>query len=193
MPFESRLVFRPEFLTTPTCRIGERLGGYIFQRLAIQAGPDAAGGKTEVEIGDQLRSGLAIALLLPRGVGPTSWPAEKHVQIRRRFLLLGQSLETMQVWDARMALAALRTLPELEKTPVSLLGSGSMSVVALFSGIFEDGVTALELENLPSTFARDRFISECSALLRPAADHGPGAPTFASDPRAQGLLTGNGP
>ena len=29
-----------------------------------------------------------------------------------------------------------------------------MSVVALFSGILEDRVTALELENLPSTLAR---------------------------------------
>jgi hypothetical protein len=128
-------------------------GAQYFPELSIQPGLDGAG-KIENKIGDQLRTGDAIALLLPRGVGPTSWPREKHVHIRRRFLLLGQSLETMQVWDARLALAALRTLPELEKTSVSLVGSGSMSVVALFSGIFEDRVTAVELENLPSTLAR---------------------------------------
>jgi hypothetical protein len=129
-------------------------GAQYFPELPIQPDLDGAGRKVEIEIGNQLRTGNAIALLLPRGIGPTSWPSEKNVHIRRRFLLLGQSLETMQVWDARMALAALRTLPELEKTPVSLMGSGSMSVVALFSGIFEDRVTALELENPPSTLAR---------------------------------------
>jgi hypothetical protein len=59
----------------------------------------------------------------------------------------------MQVWDTRRALQALRTIPELVKTPVALSGSGSMSVVALFSGIFEDGITALELEGLPSRLA----------------------------------------
>jgi hypothetical protein len=128
------------------------LAAQYFPELSIQPGLDGAGGK--IEIGGQLKTGNAIALLLPRGVGPSAWPREKNVHVRRRFLLLGQSLETMQVWDARMALAALRTLPELEKTPVSLMGSGSMSAVALFSSIFEDRVTALELENLPVTLGR---------------------------------------
>jgi dienelactone hydrolase len=129
-------------------------GEQYFPELPIQPGLDGAGRKIETEIGDQLRTGNAIALVMPRGVGPTSWPPEKNVHIRRRFLLLGQSHDAMQVWDARMALAALGTLPELEKLSVSLMGSGSMSVVALFSGIFEDRVTALELENPPSTLAR---------------------------------------
>ena len=112
-----------------------------------------AGGAAEAELLKPLQHGTAIALVLPRGIGPTAWPKEKETHIRRRFLLLGQSLETMQVWDARAALAALRTLPAMDKLPVTLQGTRAMSVVALFAALFEDGVTRLELERLPVTLA----------------------------------------
>ncbi|HND51518.1 MAG TPA: prolyl oligopeptidase family serine peptidase, partial [Pirellulaceae bacterium] len=44
-----------------------------------------------------------MAYVCPRGVGPTAWNVsdKKMTQIRRRFYLLGQSLEGMQVYDAR--------------------------------------------------------------------------------------------
>jgi endonuclease/exonuclease/phosphatase family metal-dependent hydrolase/dienelactone hydrolase len=100
-----------------------------------------------------VQEGTAIALVLPRGIGPTAWPKERETHIRRRFLLLGQSLETMQVWDTRSALAALRTLPQLSRLPVSLRGSRTMGVVALFAALFEDSVKHLELEQIPATLA----------------------------------------
>jgi hypothetical protein len=100
-----------------------------------------------------LQEGTAIALAPPRGVGPTAWPKEKDTHIRRRFLLLGQSLETMQVWDTRAALAALREIPSIGRLPVTLQGARTMSAVALFAALFEDGVTRLELERMPATLA----------------------------------------
>src|SRR5262245_15878525 len=110
-------------------------------------------GAAEVDWLKPLQQGTAIALVLPRGVGPTAWRKEKDIHIRRRFLLLGQSLETMQVWDTRAALAALRTLPTLDRLPVTLQGARTMSVVALFAALFEDGVKRLELERPPTTLA----------------------------------------
>jgi dienelactone hydrolase len=101
-----------------------------------------------------VRQGEAMALISPRGTGPSAWPKEKDTHIRRRFLLLGQSLETMQVWDARAALAALKLNPSLRKATVSLQGAGAMSVVALFAAIFESDVTRLELDHPPVTLAK---------------------------------------
>jgi hypothetical protein len=119
-------------------------------------GPAGATGATETDeaaLLKPLQEGTAIALVLPRGVGPTAWPTERETPIRRRFLLLGQSLETMQVWDTRAAIAALRTLPQFGRLPVSLRGSRTMGVVALFAALFEDSVKHLELERIPSTLA----------------------------------------
>jgi dienelactone hydrolase len=118
-------------------------------------------GAAEAELLKPLQEGTAIALVLPRGIGPTAWRKEKEIHIRRRFLLLGQSLETMQVWDTRAALAALRAVQPVGRLPVSLRGARTMSVVALFAACFEDGVTRLELERLQATLA-----------------HGPSFPNF---------------
>ncbi len=59
----------------------------------------------------------------------------------------------MQVWDTRAALSALRSLPPPDRLPVTLQGARTMSVVALFAALFEDGVKRLELERPPATLA----------------------------------------
>lgn len=125
-------------------------GGQYFPTLFASENHD---GSAEAEFLKPLRQGTAIALVLARGVGPTAWRKEKDTHIRRRFLLLGQSLETMQVWDTRAALAALRSLPSLGRLPVTLHGARTMSVVAIFAALFEDGVTRLDLERTPATLA----------------------------------------
>ena len=100
-----------------------------------------------------LQQGTALALVAPRGIGPTAWRKEKETTIRRRFLLLGQSLEGLRVWDARAALAALRTQPELRGAPIALHGAGEMAVIALLAGLFEEDVARFELDRLPATLA----------------------------------------
>src|SRR5688572_32237130 len=44
-----------------------------------------------------------VAFVAPRGIGPTAWDADerKQTHIRRRFLLLGQTLDGMRVWEDR--------------------------------------------------------------------------------------------
>src|SRR5262249_56879890 len=46
-----------------------------------------------------------MAYVAPRGVGPTAWDQteKKQIQIRRRFQLLGQTLDGMRVWGVRRA------------------------------------------------------------------------------------------
>lgn len=103
-----------------------------------------------------LRKGLtmdmAIAFLAPRGIGPTKWAdpgSFEDVQIRRRFPLIGQTLDGQRVWDVRRGIAALRTLPDLKTLPLKLMGKGEAAGIALYAGIFEPNIAEFQLTELP--------------------------------------------
>ena len=104
-----------------------------------------------------------MAYMCPRGIGPSAWDVKEkptdpkaaaalekdHVQRLRRFYLLGQTLEGQQVWDVRCAIRALRSVPGLEKTKLWLQASRTQAGNALYASLFEDGITRLDLHELP--------------------------------------------
>jgi len=111
------------------------------------------------------------AYVAPRGVGPTEWSgdAKKQIQIRRRFMLLGETLDSMRVWDIRRAIQAARSikgmakvplwleagahaaasLKGMERLPPSIDAGGSMAVNAIYAALFEASVNGLELWQPP--------------------------------------------
>ncbi|MBY0513519.1 MAG: prolyl oligopeptidase family serine peptidase [Gemmataceae bacterium] len=97
------------------------------------------------------RQKVAFAAVAPRGIGPTRWaePGGKDdVQIRRKFPLVGQTLDGQRVWDVRRAVAAVRAVTD---APVALHGEREAAGVALYAGIFEPAVAALDLWHLPAS------------------------------------------
>lgn len=106
----------------------------------------------------------AFATLTPRGIGPTRWGApqpgerskngEIDIHIRRRFALLGQTLDGQRVWDVRRGLEVLRRVDDLQGAPLWLQGKGSQAGVALYAGLFEKDVARLDLWQ-PSVSHRD--------------------------------------
>lgn len=102
------------------------------------------------------RHGWAFAIVAPRGVGPTRWSEASRFdgkpaghQIRRRFYLLGQTLEGQRVWDVRRAAQCLRGVaPEV---PLTLQGTGESGVVALYAALFEPGVAGVDLWRPPAS------------------------------------------
>jgi cephalosporin-C deacetylase-like acetyl esterase len=92
-----------------------------------------------------------LAFVAPRGIGPTAWDADerKQTHIRRRFVLLGQTLDGMRVWDIRRAVQALRSLPAMKDVPVELQGERQMAGVALYAALFEPQIARLDLRRLP--------------------------------------------
>lgn len=94
-----------------------------------------------------------MVLFAPSGVGPTAWGAEekKSIQIRRRFLLLGETLDSVRVWDIRRAVQALRFLDDLRDQPISLRGVGSMGVDVLYASLFEKNLASIGLSRLPAS------------------------------------------
>jgi dienelactone hydrolase len=113
--------------------------------------PDSAG-FAELENKVQ-ESQAAVAFFAPRGVGLTAWTtnATKQTQIRRRFMLLGQTLDGMRVWDIRRAIQALHFVREAQTARLQLRASRGMGVNALYAALFEPGVQRLEVNELPAS------------------------------------------
>lgn len=137
-----------------------------WQDLLPEVGPDFKDAlqlrdepKLDKEKFDQNRRVLekqewGFAYVAPRGIGPTRWaeagtPAEAH--IKRRFALLGQTLDGQRVWDVRRALAVLRERPELKDVPLWLQGKNDMAGIVLYAGIFEPDVARLDLWHPPAS------------------------------------------
>jgi hypothetical protein len=100
----------------------------------------------------------AFATVAPRGIGPTRWsevspfdgkPNGQHV--RRRFALLGKTLDGQRVWDVRRGIECLGTLPDLRGVPLWLQGRGEMAGVALYAALFEPEVARLDLWYPPAS------------------------------------------
>jgi hypothetical protein len=96
----------------------------------VEEAASTAGGSGATLTEEQFRAikeknGL-IAFLAPRGIGLTAWnpDARKQAQIRRRFMLLGQTLDGMRVWDIRRACQALREVPRARQAGLTLEAEG---------------------------------------------------------------------
>ena len=99
---------------------------------------------------EDLRSHQLI-LVLPRGIGPSHWKADEKTQthIRRRFMQLGQTLAGMQVFDVIQAIEAIRSLPKMSNTTLTLHASGEAATWALYASIFTAEFDGLFLSDLP--------------------------------------------
>ncbi len=58
-----------------------------------------------------------LLFVAPRGVGPSAWPASKDVQVRRRFALLGQTLDGRRVFDVLRAVELFRAEGDPREKP----------------------------------------------------------------------------
>jgi dienelactone hydrolase len=95
----------------------------------------------------------AMAYVAPRGIGPTAWDQseKKQTQHRRRFMLLGQTLDGMRVLDVCRAVKSLRSVDGLEETPLWLQSHRTMAGVTLYASLYVPDVTRLDLHGLPKS------------------------------------------
>ncbi len=91
--------------------------------------------------------------LPPRGIGPTAWTDDPRevIHIRRRFNLLGQTLDGMRVWDIRRGIQALRELDGGNHPKLWLQSSGIMAGNALYAAMYEPDIHRLDLHRLATS------------------------------------------
>jgi dienelactone hydrolase len=94
---------------------------------------------------------VALAFFAPRGVEPAPWMnnPKKAVHVRRRFMLLGQTLDGMRAWDIRCAVEALQSLPRYERTTITAQASRQMGINTAYAALFEPTLSRLDLSHLP--------------------------------------------
>ncbi len=104
------------------------------------------------ELRQEMRSRkAALAFVAPRLVAPAPFldSDKKLTRIRRRFYLLGQTLDSMRVWDIRRATAALRQAGARPSTRLILRAQGEMAVNVAYATLFDSSHDRLELDHLP--------------------------------------------
>lgn len=96
--------------------------------------------------------GSTCVLVAPRGVGLTQWSTDEttRTHIRRRFMLLGQTAASMQIYDVRRSLQAIAEVDGLIGRTGNLTGTGDAAVWALYASLFEDHLADLTLVDLPA-------------------------------------------
>ncbi len=96
---------------------------------------------------------IAVVYFHPRGLMPSpAKPSEREqVQIRRRYMLLGQTEDGMRVWDIQRAVAALRSAEMFGSTPIILSGWAEQDINVLYASLFVDGLDSVELFHPPVT------------------------------------------
>ena len=116
--------------------------------------PSTEAGTPWAALRDEVAAGKrTLVLFAPRGIGPTAWTPDekKRTEIRRRFMLLGQTLDGMRVWDLRRAIQATREIPATRSKPLTVVAEGQMGVNTLYASLFEPGIQRLNLRQLPAS------------------------------------------
>jgi hypothetical protein len=98
-------------------------------------------------------AGVSLAWFAPRGVGMTAWSGDEkaRTKIRRRFMLLGQTLDSMRVWDIRRAVQMIHFVRDADVAKVEIQAGDKMAVNAMYAALFEPSVRKLELRDIPTT------------------------------------------
>jgi hypothetical protein len=145
----------PQWLDVMRAGFEQELGEEL-ERSGGTGSADAAGFEALVKGLQGADGDEALIFAAPRGLGISGWgpSLKRQIQIRRRYMLLGQTLEGMRVWDIGQAARALGTMEAFKGLPVTLRGRGDMGCNVLYAALIGegvDGVTEVALWDLPAS------------------------------------------
>lgn len=131
------------------------VGALVAPNASDDSGPSPSGTDDELKrlfSTDDLNE-TAMVFFAPCGIGPTAWSSDPQEQkhIRRKFMLLGQTLDGMRVWDVRRAIQSLRKIDGFTDLPLTVRADDEMAGIALYAALFEPNVDRLDLHGLPHT------------------------------------------
>lgn len=126
------------------------------ERVALAPVPAADGRAWSALQRSLTTNNTIIAWVAPRAVGLTAWTGDvrKQTHLRRRFMLLGQTLDGMRVWDIRRTAQALRSVRGWESLPMTIAAERDMACNALYAALFEPEIQTLDLWRIPSSHER---------------------------------------
>jgi hypothetical protein len=153
-----------EFLATYAVEFGDELSNTKAADEKTPAADEKAWKSTSQMFANQP---WAMAYVAPRNLGRTATnpDAKKQTQLRRRFMVLGQTLAGQQIYDVRRAIQTLRLIEPLAETPVWLQAEREMSGIALYAALFEPRIKRLDLYDLPTTHREGPILFNVERIL----------------------------
>jgi hypothetical protein len=82
---------------------------------------------------------------VPRGIGPLAWRQPKDTSIRRRFALIGSTVDSARAWDICALLESARSMEVLRSVPIHLHASKAMAVNAMYASLFVEPISQMTL------------------------------------------------
>lgn len=112
-------------------------------------------------------SDQGLVFFTPRGVGKNQWNQDerKQTQIRRRFYLLGQTADTMRVYDIKRAVDVLTQLHPEHNPTICLQAKGTMAVNTVYASFVTPNISCLELLDPPATHRNGPYYLNVNRVL----------------------------
>lgn len=117
----------------------------------------------------------AVVVFSPRGIGKYAWQCDSRfqTQLRRRFYLLGQTVDTMRIYDIKRALKALKQVTgessngstDRPKLSLAVAGDGTMAVNAAYATILGADVNRLQLYQPPTSHRNGPYLLNIRRIL----------------------------
>lgn len=87
----------------------------------------------------------------PRAIGLSRWSEDEkyRVHLRRRFMLVGTTLASMQAWDVKQIIESLHSWKSVPKGPIHVRADTDMTEVASFAALFSPPIATLKLAIAP--------------------------------------------
>ncbi len=128
---------------------GATAGDFLARRRKIH-GNESFGANAEQTVP---RSGWTIFFAPRHALDATgaTLSERKTIQLRRRLHLIGESLESEQVWDICQALRAIRALPGAKERALRAKARGGMAANLLYASLFVPNIAQLELAEMPAS------------------------------------------
>lgn len=96
----------------------------------------------------------AIITIVPRGIASTSWPGDKKTltNFHRRLYLIGETLDSLQVFDIAESLLSLAKLDRFKDSTWEINAKGQMAANAAYAAAMIDLPVSTKLLKLPESF-----------------------------------------
>lgn len=85
------------------------------------------------------------AVLFVRGLELSDKLSRSEIQVRRRYMLIGQTLDGMRVWDIIRALTALEDFEQTRELPIQAAGEGNHASNLLLAAYLDDRLAGIKL------------------------------------------------
>jgi len=118
--------------------------------LLVLINPDE-GRWTRYELTSGIGERVNIVYFEARGIGESGWDPALQWHIRRASAWTGRTIASMRVYDVLRCLEALRSLPGIDATDISILAHGEMSAVAAYASLLDSHIRSLILKDPPAT------------------------------------------